>query len=195
MLIWLWNHKEWILFFSLFIALADGVRRRRLAMARRSQLAAMDQQKVRIRVLPAWAGELPTKSVAVELPRLGGDSVPTCLARFQFLSSSQAKEHPHLKASITYFDSTYIDADFGTLETTACRVNQACWRPTQGEKSLELILALQVGGRLMALQDSQFQPSPVNTSCGLFPINGVTEPLARVTLLDVDDGSKLADRL
>ncbi len=83
MLIWLWNHKEWILLFPLFIALADGIRRRRIAMARGSQRAAMDQQRPKILVLPAWTGELPIKSVATELPRLGGVSFFGCVVQTQ----------------------------------------------------------------------------------------------------------------
>ena len=193
MLIWLWNHKGGILFgcgFALFIALADWIRRRRLAMARSSPRSAMDQHAPKILVLPAWAGELPIKSVATALPRLGSDSIPTCLARFKLLSSGQDKKDHQLKASINYIDSTFIDAHSGTLETTVCHVNQACWRPAQNKQSLELILALQVGGRLMALQDPQVEPGAATLFCGLFPINAITEPLARVTLLDVDDGSK-----
>ncbi len=192
MLIWLWNHKEGILLgggLALFIALADWIRRRRLAMARSSQRSARGQHGSKILVLPAWAGELPIRSVAMALPRLGSDSIPTCLARFKLLSSGlDEKDHP-LKASIDYIDCTCIDADSGTLETTVCHVNQACWRPAQNKESRELILALQVGGRLMALQDPQAEPGAADLFCGLFPLTGITEPLARVTLLDVDDGS------
>ena len=42
----------------------------------------------------------------------------------------------------------------------------------------------------MALQDPQVKPGEAKLFCGLFPINSITEPSARVTLLDVDDGSK-----
>lgn len=193
MLIWLWNHKEWILLgcgLALLMALADWIRRRRLAMVRSSQRSGMDQHGPKILVLPAWAGELPIKSLAAALPRLGSDSIPTCLARFKFLSSGQDKRDHQLKASINYIDSTFADANSGGIETTVCRVTQACWRSAQNKHSLELILALQVGGRLMALQDPQAEPDPANLFCGLFPINTITEPLVRVTLLDVDDGSK-----
>jgi hypothetical protein len=38
--------------------------------------------------------------------------------------------------------------------------------------------------------DPQLQPGPADLFCGLLPINRIIEPLARVTLLDVDDGSK-----
>ncbi len=188
MLIWLWNHKAGILVgfaLALFVALADWIRRRRLAIARSSQRSAMDQRRPKILILPAWAGELPIKSVATALPRLGSDSIPTCLARFKLLSSGQGEKNHQLKASINY-----IDAHSGPLETTVCRVDQACWRPAQNKQSLELILALQVGGRLMALQDPQVEPGAASPFCGLFPINATTEPLARVTLLDVDNGSK-----
>jgi hypothetical protein len=188
MLIWLWYHKEGISLGSglaLLMALADWIRRRRLAMARSSQRSARDQHAPTILVLPAWAGELPIKSVAAALPRLGSDSISTCLARFKLLSNGQDEKHHQLKASINY-----IDAHSGALETTVCHVNQACWRPAQNKQSFELILALQVGGRLMALQDPGVEPGAAYPFCGLFPINAFTEPLARVTLLDVDDGSK-----
>ncbi len=193
MLIWLWHNKEWILLgcgFALFIALADWVRRGGLAVARFSQRSPMDQPRPEILVLSAWAGELPIKSVATALPRLGSDLIPTCLARFKFLSNDRDQNNHQLKASIDYIDIACADAHFGALETTVCRVNQACWRPAQDKQSLELILALQVGGRLMALADPQLLPGPANLFCGLFPLNGITEPLARVTLLNLDDGSK-----
>jgi hypothetical protein len=193
MLIWLWNHKEGISLvcgLALFMALADWIRRRRLPMASPSQRSAMDQHRPKLLVLPVWAGELPIKSIATALPRIGSDSIPTCLARFKLLSSGQDEKDRQLKASINYIDSTFTDAHSGTLEITVCHVNQACWRPAQNKQSLELILALQVGGRLMALQDPQAEQGTANPFCGLFPINAITEPLARVTLLDVDDGSK-----
>src|SRR5271165_4803888 len=192
MLNWLGNHQVWLLFgcgIALLIALADWIRRRRLARAGSPQRSAMHQHR-EILVLPAWAGELPVKSFAAPLPRLGRDSIPTCLVRFKVMSSDQGKKDHRLKASINYIDSKSIDAHSRALETTICRVNQACWRPAQNRQSLELILALQVGGRLMALQDPQVEPGPANQVCGLFPINGIKEPLARVTLLDADDGSK-----
>lgn len=188
MLTWLWYHKEGILLGSglaLLMAVADWIRRRRLARTRSSQHPVRDQHGPKILVLPAWAGELPIKSVAAALPRLGGDSIATCLARFKLLSSGEDEKRHQLKASINY-----IDAHSGALETTVCHVNQACLRPAQNKQSLELILALQVGGRLMALQDPGVEPDASNPVCGLFPINATAEPLARVTLLDVDDGSK-----
>jgi hypothetical protein len=193
MLIWLWNHKGGISFgcaLALFIALAYWIRRRRLTVAGSSQLSAMAQQGAKILVLPACSVELPIKSVATALPRLGSDSIPTCLARFKLLSSGPGEQNHKLKASIEYIDSTFTDAHSGALETTVCRVNQAAWRSTQNKQSLELILALKVGGRLMALQDGQIEPGASSLFCGLFPINTMTEPLARVTLLDVDEGSK-----
>ena len=193
MLIWLWNHKEWILLgcgLVLLIALADWVGRRRVAMVRSSRRSGMDQHGPKIMVLPAWAGELPIKSLATGIPRLGSDSVPTCLARFKFLSGGQDERERQLKASINYIDSAFADASSGGIETTVCRVTQACWRPAQNKQSLELILALQVGGRLMALQDPEAEPGPAKPFCGLFPIDAITEPLVRVTLLDIDDGSK-----
>jgi hypothetical protein len=192
MLIWLWNHKEWMLLgcgLALFMALAEWIRRRRVAMVRSSRRGGMDQHEPKILVLSAWAGELPIKSLATAIPRLGSDSVPTCLARFKFLSGGPKRER-QLKASINYIDSAFADASSGGIETTVCRVTQACWRPAQNKQSLELILALQVGGRLMALQDPEAELGPANPFCGLFPINAITEPLARVTLLDIDDGSK-----
>ena len=193
MLIWLWNHKAGISLGSglaLFMALAGWIRRSTLAPARRSQRSAMDQHKPTLLVLPAWTGELPIKSVAMALPRTGSDSIPTCLARFKLLSSGQDVKDRQLKASINYIDSTFVDAHSGAVETTVCRVDEACWRPAQNKQSLELILALQVGGRLMALQDPQAKSGAANLLCGLFPINEIAELLARVTLLDVDDGSK-----
>ncbi len=193
MLIWLWNQKGWILSgcgVALFMGLADWIRRRRVAMAGSSERSAIRRHRPEIIVLPAWAGQLPIKSLGAPLPRLGCDSIPTCLARFKFSCNDQDKKDHQLKASIKYIDATSIGAHSRTLETTVCRVNQACWRPAQNMQSLELILALQVGGRLMALQDPPAEPGPANPVCGLFPIDAITEPLARVTLFNVDDGSK-----
>ncbi len=185
--------QGWILLglgLALLIALADWIRRRRLARTRSSQGSRTDQHGPKILVLPAWAGELPIKSLATAIPRLGSDSIPTCLARFKFLSSGQDKKDHKLKASIRYIDSTFAGANSDVIETTVCHVTQACWRTADTRHSVELILALQVGGRLMALQDPQAELGPADLFCGLFPINAMTEPLARVTLLDVEAGSK-----
>ena len=68
MLIWLWNNKVEILLGSgmaLLSALADWIRRRKLATAGTSQHSAMEQHRPRLFVLPTWAGEL-THEVTIE---------------------------------------------------------------------------------------------------------------------------------
>ena len=41
----------------------------------------------------------------------------------------------------------------------------------------------------MALQDPRVEPGPVDPECGLFPVHANADPLARVTLVDLRDGS------
>jgi hypothetical protein len=149
----------------------------------------------RIFTLPPVIEALSAESFHGAVAHFNREPITSYIARFKLAADDSNGVGHELTASIEYRELVRIPHRRGPVERLALRVGQAFWKEKGGEnqiirmgETLDLVIGLIVDSRLQALFELRGTQLPNGSQYQAVPIVVGSDPIARVTLVDVHYG-------